>query len=649
MEKFKSLFVNYDLQAVLRTLICAAILILPSIFIVNVTFDRFFPDEYLRIEIVSPKNFDVYQTFYDVGNGYNEDDSIRVLVGRNSGIAQVDFKLPGKEIGFIRIDPGGYRIGDVFIRTISLHSGKNVKIWYAGDILRDFHPMHDIGIFTIRNGSLYMKTTGSDPYFGSKNRLATFPSRSPTPIGRFNGLLTLVLAFAALFLSIRTKGALVKDARFWGFIVMLFSIFSFMMCLSYISRFGTNITLWDDWEIVPILDKFRQGTLGFSDLFAQHNEHRPFFPRIIFLLFALLTKFNAVVPMFFTGFLLLASLIFMYLKLKDQFGFKINTIPFWFVMLPFLIFNWRQSQNMLWQWQVAFVMPLTFSVLTFYFIELIRRGETYPYFVAAVVSATIATYSSSMGLFVWPAVLLQLFLKLGNKKHSYKHLFYWAIIAAAQWMIYFLGYNKPVQHPNLLTFVSQPGQFAHFFLVLCGNISMHIKPAADLGMLICFLCVYTVILLHKNHLLQRNSFWLALGSFSMLTLLSIAVGRMGFGDKIVLESRYSTYSIPLIVSLYVMMIDLFQFKKYKVIYIIFLAVFSYAVFTAAMTSYAESYEEGMELKVAHENLVPVLLNFKTSGDPELSRMYPHPDIVRERAFLLEKWHYSVFSQTGGPK
>src|SRR5205823_6120927 len=42
----------------------------------------------------------------------------------------------------------------------------------------------------------------------------------------------------------------------------------------------------------PLFEKMQDGTLGVADFFAQHNEHRIFFPRLIFFALGRLTHWN---------------------------------------------------------------------------------------------------------------------------------------------------------------------------------------------------------------------------------------------------------------------------------------------------------------------------------------------------------------------
>src|SRR5436189_3578557 len=50
-----------------------------------------------------------------------------------------------------------------------------------------------------------------------------------------------------------------------------------------IFRDGVDVPFWDQWDgTAPLFEKMAAGTLRFADFFAQHNEHRLLFPRLIF-------------------------------------------------------------------------------------------------------------------------------------------------------------------------------------------------------------------------------------------------------------------------------------------------------------------------------------------------------------------------------
>src|SRR5271165_1991895 len=63
--------------------------------------------------------------------------------------------------------------------------------------------------------------------------------------------------------------------------------------LVLISKYCVDVPFWDEWDgIGSLVEKIAHGTLTLQDLFAQHNEHRIFFPRLIILPLVLLTHWD---------------------------------------------------------------------------------------------------------------------------------------------------------------------------------------------------------------------------------------------------------------------------------------------------------------------------------------------------------------------
>ena len=55
----------------------------------------------------------------------------------------------------------------------------------------------------------------------------------------------------------------------------------FILVVALVIRYGVNVPFWDQWEFVRIIQGYHDGTLAFSDFFAQHNEHRILFPNLV--------------------------------------------------------------------------------------------------------------------------------------------------------------------------------------------------------------------------------------------------------------------------------------------------------------------------------------------------------------------------------
>jgi len=137
----------------------------------------------------------------------------------------------------------------------------------------------------------------------------------------------------------------------------------------YISANGTNVIVADEWHVyIPLFKKLSTGTLTIADLFNQHNEHRIFFPRLIFLFFGYLTHFNTKAFLYFSASLLVLTLIGIFISYTRFFG--VNKESIWkFLPVCYLLFSLVQFENTLWGFQMAWYMVTFFSVLSFIFLE----------------------------------------------------------------------------------------------------------------------------------------------------------------------------------------------------------------------------------------------------------------------------------------
>ncbi len=65
-------------------------------------------------------------------------------------------------------------------------------------------------------------------------------------------------------------------------------------------------------QSVSFFDKVASGSANFTDFFAQNNEHRMFFPKIIFLILAFPSRWDIRLEMYFSIFLAIVSFCAMY-------------------------------------------------------------------------------------------------------------------------------------------------------------------------------------------------------------------------------------------------------------------------------------------------------------------------------------------------
>ena len=415
----------------------------------------------------------------------------------------------------------------------------------------------------------------------------------------------------------------------------------------YVYLFGVNVVYGDEWRIANLFEKLASDKLKLAHLFAQLNEHRIFVPRVIILSLGSLTKWNTVAEMYVTQTLLLVTLFVLFVAFSGSIRSRSHLLLF--APVSFLVFSLRQDENMLMGLLMQFVLVLTFAVVAFYFLQILRRKPSSKLaFPAALVSATLASLSSAQGLLVWPVGFAQLLVSQPSRRAKWFLVGSWSIFGVAEWVAYFLGYHTHAQTAANRSgdLAAGPLYFLRFFLTLMGSsLSSWPGPALAVGALLLILAVATLLVATKNRNLAENSFFASLALFAFLILLSITVGRAERGIEQALVSRYTTYSILGVVGLYGMLAKLYLETRSRVAAVAFAALIA-SVLLSLPVAYTEGIEDGHANEVIRQRAAYVLATYKSQPDIALRSLYPNPEFVRKRAPVLERLGYNVFSDSG---
>jgi len=409
----------------------------------------------------------------------------------------------------------------------------------------------------------------------------------------------------------------------------------------YVRTFGVDVPFGDTWTMVPFFDKLSSGALTFSDLWHQHFEHRVFFPRIAMLLLGSITSFNNVAIMYLIQICFLVTLIVLLL------AFKANTRAnlLLFVPIAFLVFSLGQYWNMLVAWSLTFVFVQTFAILAFYLLYVSSRaGFGKLALSSALVSATIASFSSAQGLFVWPAGLLQLLIAPVERSTKKILVGIWGLAGLVEWIVYFYDLNIPKHHSERY-FLDNPNLGIDYLLTALGGSLIRQQTVALVsGLLLICLVAATLFLVYKAGTLGECSFWIALISFSFLFLASIVVGRSGMGPENALSSKYPTFTVLAVIGAYVMLMKLALQQRTRII-LILLGSLTALIVISAPISYVEGIDAGKALEVRRERAAHVISTYERQPDEALTVVNRSAWRVREWAPILERLDYTVFSQS----
>ncbi|GAB4292142.1 MAG: hypothetical protein Fur0025_27660 [Oscillatoriaceae cyanobacterium] len=183
---------------------------------------------------------------------------------------------------------------------------------------------------------------------------------------------------------------------------------------------SVNVPFGDQWDnAAVVINKFSEGTLSFSDLIAQHNESRKFFPRLIFLGLAYLTNWNVRYEMlliFILACIVSVNIFWLIRHTVQKPGFlpsfrfmaiNIETNPVSLLALAFLanllIFSPIQYENWLWGIQVVVFIPIV--CITTSLVIAYSQLNPISKFTLCGFLATFSTFSYANGLLCWVVLL----------------------------------------------------------------------------------------------------------------------------------------------------------------------------------------------------------------------------------------------------
>ena len=425
-------------------------------------------------------------------------------------------------------------------------------------------------------------------------------------------------------------------------ISFVFILLPAVFALLYVRAFGVSVVFADAWSMVRLFDKWDSGTLLISDLFAPHNEHRMFFPKGVELLLGIVTKYDTLAEMYLIQGCFLVTLVILFLAFRSN----AKPWPLLFVPISLLVFSFRQYENMLFGFQVNFAFTQTFGVLALFLLHILGRGRFKRLtFVAALGSATVASFSTAQGLFVWPVGLLQLITSPVGKRARIILIAVWGSVGLGEWVAYFTDYARPEDRPSLLFVLDHPAVGMEYFLNLLGSSLFWQQSTAFVGgLFVACLALVSLLILVRGGKLGEHSFWIALLLYSLFMLATITLGRSGvFGVWQALAPRYTTFSVLAVASVYAML-AITAFERRSIVNIVLLVSLCGVVLYSAAISYSVGTQAGGATEAARERAALVLLTYNSRPNWVLeASLGTRAKVIRERAPVLQRLGYNVFS------
>lgn len=284
--------------------------------------------------------------------------------------------------------------------------------------------------------------------------------------------------------------------------------------------------------MVALVERSRQGTLGWIDLWAPHNGHRILFPRLVDLVLIDMTGWNRQIEMTFDLALAMATFLLLvwcvYITLDSRRAALALALPF-----SLLVLSLAQFENWLSPFQIQFFLAIFGVALC---LAALAPRSTGPFlFALALAGAEIASLSSLHGLAIWIA-FLPLVLRSGYRRSAV-----WGGAAIATYVAYFAGGTSagtsiPASFADLLgyslAYIGAPLGFPD------------LRQAQFLAAVsICLFLANLVALGLRRQALHVLLLWSGLGLFALGCTALTALGRGGaLGIEQALSSRYHAFA-----------------------------------------------------------------------------------------------------------
>lgn len=323
-----------------------------------------------------------------------------------------------------------------------------------------------------------------------------------------------------------------------------------------------DLPLWDSWELVPLLRKDAAGAVGWADIWAQHNQHRLVFPRLVLLGLARASGWSVGWEIAFQvaqaslAFLALARAARAFLAPLDPSpgGAADLALP----ALSLLVFSQTQWENWVCGWQIQIWMSTAAATAGLLLLTWPSSGPRR--LAAAVALGVVATYSFGTGTLFWPVGFVALLGTRTPERPVLPRLAAFSLAALATLGAYALGFERsPDPGGRIGAAWDVPTLLLCFFKYLgAAVVSRDQGGAVAVGALaLALLAALPWLLVRRRGVpLAHVVPFVATGTLAVLAGALVSLGRAGFGSKMGMESRYVTLSTPLWCSLVVLLLAL---------------------------------------------------------------------------------------------
>ena len=421
------------------------------------------------------------------------------------------------------------------------------------------------------------------------------------------------------------------------------------LLLGSFAVFGTVYTSFKCYIPVPFEDQWatieelgnHHGTYTLPLLWAQHNEHRSPFAKLLIMADLYLFKGQNVslyLELYLIQILHLGVLIWLLRRsaLWPPWLLTVST-----GLIAFALFWESQYQSFLNPVQVCYLSAFLFA--TFSIVSIMIALEVPNRFslwlVASMAAAFLSEANLANGLVVWPLLIVMAV----RFRLKYSYIAILCAVAAVSIAVYVSGYKSPGQHAHPIESLQKPGLLIGYLMIYFGSVWGKLSSLLEGAFAIAGMAASVIFFVRELLRPEPRPFPFAvlmLCMFLLATAFITALGRINFPLIQAASSRYQTAALLFWVLLAIYAFDSFQRQGARPILMAVTAVL--VLSTAILPSFSQGLKEAEAMaERVNSGSLPLYSDVKDYG--EILKLIVSPDLVfQERPFLLEH-ETSVYS------
>jgi hypothetical protein len=408
----------------------------------------------------------------------------------------------------------------------------------------------------------------------------------------------------------------------------------------------SSLPHWDEWELV---DRVATGKpLSLTWICAQHNEHRIPFTKLLFL--ADLKLFHGTqVLLLATIFLIsIAHVVLLSWSLQRLGGLRGAAWRTGTGLIAFCILSPIQQENLVWGFQVSFVLPTTMATLATLSLLLYHsrstqgnRRSAVTFLLLSIAAASMATFSLANGMLLWPLLVLAATILKMNRRTIASLI----VVAVTEIGLYLFRFHLPSEPKQRLSIHYLRDVLEYVTLYFGSTWTHHAAGYAPIIIGFVGLCIAVTIALRELLLRPHRLFLCQISLlilFCVATALLTAIGRLSMGTEQATASRYQVFAVLFWCALSLSVLFWITSQRGSHGPLVYFSGFVLVLMLALATQVRNPLRDAGWHHIRLESISLALL----AGVPDLDQLalaFPNPNLVIRDAEYLKRNHFSIFA------